>query len=395
MKTGAFFFSIFLLLSQGAVAGQAFTYEDLVSVIKQKNLRSVEEVLPYFPENMRSNFTLVRASESLQVSDDQHPRVILFGDDAQLTCTFGGSPVLTGYDTLECYQFRASERRFDFREIVFPTSENGIKEPEFSESNRQASGPFQCSDCHSSDPRPNWEPYNIWKGAYGSQDDTFQAVLEKSVKSTAQEKEAFLKFKSHYQESPRYSQLIFAPTRFAPYSEETSGDTRTSPNFRLTYHVTQLTAQRNVRLLEEQPLSIRRQFLQFVAGCAWSVQKNPLKGLITLARWTPAFRSLDPRCSDCLPEDYANSTLVVYGYNTGKGYLNETVAYHLITDMVRDGELPAEVLNNSVTDSAYDIGYEGLGTPVAPSIEPYKLRHYCSLLGQKNSGQSFLVPDIH
>ena len=155
----------------------SFKYEDLVSLIKSKKLSSVESVLPYFPESFRKNFLLIRDSLSLQKSDDLHPRAILFGQDATLTCSFGGHDSLAGFNTIECFQFRENTAKFEFHEIVFPNQENGLKDAAFSLPNRQAIGAISCSGCHSQDPRPNWEPYSRWKGAYGSFDDSFNFSL--------------------------------------------------------------------------------------------------------------------------------------------------------------------------------------------------------------------------
>jgi hypothetical protein len=375
VRTGFLFIIIGMLLSGGAFAAPpAFRYEDLVAVIQAKGLRSVEQVLPYLPASMKSNFTLVRQSASLQKSDDLHPRVILFGADAQLTCAFGGNPQLVGYDSLECYQYRAQERRFDFYEILFPSAENGIQEPAFSEKNRQAFGPFQCTSCHTDDPRPNWEPYSIWKPVFGSQDDGF--------KSSSKEKDSFRQFKAVVQHSPRYSQLIFAKEPLAPYRESFANvDLRLRPNFRFTYHVTQLTAQRNTRLLQEQGSRVSWLFLRRVAGCPGAVRENVLENLFTLQDWTPAFLSLNPNCQDCLAGGYKDSDLSHYRYNSGKGYLEEAVAYLLLKDLVEAKRVSAEVLKKSL--AADDDSYADLGTPVAPSIEPYKLRKYCRVFDQK------------
>src|ERR1700692_2757687 len=131
------FISIFFLASSGYAMGPQFTYEDLITVIQEKKLNSIEAVLSHLPREMLSNFTLMQDSLSLQKADPLHPRAILFGTDAKLVCSFGGNPQLAGYDSLECYQYRDSSRSFDFREIVFPSAANGLQSPAFSAPTRQ------------------------------------------------------------------------------------------------------------------------------------------------------------------------------------------------------------------------------------------------------------------
>ncbi len=64
---------------------------------------------------------------------------------------------------LEIIQYRKDQRAFEFRTIDF--QEDGSPAV-FSEKN-----PVLCLTCHRKDPRPNWEHYSIWPGAYGEEDD--------------------------------------------------------------------------------------------------------------------------------------------------------------------------------------------------------------------------------
>ena len=165
-----------LALAAGALfdssgARAAFTYENLTELIASEKIRSVEELLPQLPQDLRSNYALMRATRSLQHADPLHPRAILFGVDASLTCTFSGVRHRAGFDLLECIQFRKKERAFDFRQIVFPMAENGLVEPAFSERNVTVNGEIHCTSCHGRDPKPLWDSYRFWPGAYGESDD--------------------------------------------------------------------------------------------------------------------------------------------------------------------------------------------------------------------------------
>jgi len=143
-------------------------FEVLVELIKDKQLASVEQTLKelkaYYP-NYFETYILMYKSRSLQDASFENPRALLFDRSAQFVFSFNGNPSQKGYNRLEIMQFRENEDRFEFREIAF----NDGEVVEISEAN-----PRKCMVCHQSttrkniDPRPNWEPYNTWPGAYGS-----------------------------------------------------------------------------------------------------------------------------------------------------------------------------------------------------------------------------------
>lgn len=146
---------------------QEFTFEKLIQVIDQKKLTTIESVLAELPSHMMDkNYVLMYRSRSLQEATPESPRAIVYTPTASFILTFnGGLKTQRGHDTLELIQFRQETQRFEFRELSF----DGINQPKVSEAN-----PQKCLTCHQSvtrkniDPRPNWEPYNIWIGAFGS-----------------------------------------------------------------------------------------------------------------------------------------------------------------------------------------------------------------------------------
>lgn len=164
-------FSQIAAANYGFQTQSQFFFEDLKDLIEANDLRSIEDVLaklkstnPAFLEN----FVLVYNSKSLQRAHFLAPRVLLFDNSAQLVVTFNGDPQdKVGFQQLEVMQFRPQTDSFEFREISF--TQNKSSAPSFSDAN-----PAKCLQCHQSpnretvDPRPNWEPYNIWPGIYGS-----------------------------------------------------------------------------------------------------------------------------------------------------------------------------------------------------------------------------------
>lgn len=237
--------ALILSLCVGAWASD-FTYEDLETLIISQQLRSIDSVLPKLPPMMLSNYTLMYASGSLQGASFQNPRVILFGANARLTCAFNGDPSQAGYDTLECFQFRDADRKFDFRQIQFPTEQNGLSDVKFSAPNRTADGSISCTSCHSTDPRPNWDQYNTWHGAYGSGDD----VLYENYNEVT----TYASFVSARPNHPRYKWLIQGSLATDPYLGDGNGpitvDIGKEPNLRFSDSVCRLNAHRTARILE-------------------------------------------------------------------------------------------------------------------------------------------------
>jgi len=219
-----------------------FSYEDLRHLILANHLQSIEAVLPRLPTNLRANYTLLYDSRSLQEASKLSPRVIMFGTTAKLTCTFNGDPSQEGYDSLECFQFRDHERKFDFRQIQFPTPKNGLSTVQFSQSGQTVDHSSACTSCHRSDPRPNWDHYSFWPGAYGGQEDKISF-----------EQDDFLKFNNVRSHHPRYKWLIQDASPFAPY-RSVDGDVEITrrPNFRMSDLFGRLNALRGARLLFER-----------------------------------------------------------------------------------------------------------------------------------------------
>lgn len=151
-------------------------YEQLVQGIQQTQAQTLEQALDLIPSSFYQNYVLMYRSRSLQDANPLFPRVIVFGRTAQFIMAFNGHEKQKGFNQLEIIQFRQPTNRWEFREITFFND----KPPTFSEAN-----PTKCLECHQSprranvDPRPNWEPYNFWPGAYASVDSTIDPVLKR------------------------------------------------------------------------------------------------------------------------------------------------------------------------------------------------------------------------
>ncbi|MEQ1879057.1 MAG: hypothetical protein ABL958_20625, partial [Bdellovibrionia bacterium] len=166
--------SLWALVLFFSASAQAFTFEDLAAIIKSGNVKSIEQLLPLLPEELRADYVLMYRSRSLQDASFENPRAIMFGKDARLVLSFNGDPSHKGFSEIEAIQYREKEARFEFREIQFGARVD-----------ISAANPAKCLKCHQAatrtgvDPRPNWEPYSFWPGAYGAADGFFKPSLSR------------------------------------------------------------------------------------------------------------------------------------------------------------------------------------------------------------------------
>ncbi|MEO0336650.1 MAG: hypothetical protein AAF202_09650, partial [Pseudomonadota bacterium] len=177
MKRPVRFIALLFLLACGLTSKASYydftdetdlDYEKFVDLVEYQSLNSIEDTLGALKEAYPlyfQHYILMYKSRSLQDGSPMSPRAILFDRSSKFVFSFNGDPSQRGYSRIEIMQFRDETARFEFREVIF---EEG-KPPSFSEAN-----PRKCMVCHQSsqrvspDPRPNWEPYNTWPGAYGS-----------------------------------------------------------------------------------------------------------------------------------------------------------------------------------------------------------------------------------
>lgn len=138
-----------------------FSIERLIQLVNDKDITTVEQLLPLLPQDLRSRYVLMYRSRSLQKATFMEPRAILFEGDTSFIMSFNKE------NNIETIQYRPKERKWDFQEIIF----RGGEKPLVSDVN-----PRKCLACHQGlnrtdiDPRPNWEPYNHWPGAYAGVD---------------------------------------------------------------------------------------------------------------------------------------------------------------------------------------------------------------------------------
>ncbi|MBS1959906.1 MAG: hypothetical protein JST80_10565 [Bdellovibrionales bacterium] len=314
MMVGAFL----ILSALVATTSHGFEYEDLSSLIQTKSIRTIESLLPVLPTDFRSHYTLIHTSRSLQGASRTNPRVVLYGSDGRLSCSFNGDATQLRGDTFECIQFRTSTRKFDFRQIQFP--KRGSSDPVmFSESGKSSDGKVSCLGCHGgSDPRPNWGEYPKWPGTYGSFHDRMQ--------EDDKDFQEWLKAKPAH---PRY--------RYLEQNDE-------EPNLHYGMLVTRYLALRNARILEEKvPLYKRLGFAVKALNCRLNATQ------LASVRTTPKYAEINIDWSTLLSTNGISNSLwttqifsdpmdsPLYQVHTGFGYLSHIVATAIAQNLSRAG----------------------------------------------------------
>ena len=245
--------SVFLL----ARTGLAFSYAELTRIIRDHQVRSIDDLLPLLPEDYRKNYTFVYQSRSLQASavSPDWPRTILYGEDAKFLMAFTKNPATPPVspleDALETIEFVDAKSAFRFRSISFAPGKDPLaKEPEIN--------PVLCLNCHGQDPRPNWDAYNFWPGVYGSVSRSGCDTMQEGTP----ELKNYLAFLAGNRKRDRYQ---FLPPETLGHQDQSgcpdtpdhdytfSNAAVTDPNAKLTSQLFGLNSRRIRRLVQESP----------------------------------------------------------------------------------------------------------------------------------------------
>jgi hypothetical protein len=230
-------------------------FELVEKIVREDSPKTVEQFLGILKQQqpeLFSRFTLMRESKSLQSASPANPRAIVFGLDAKFVISFNGSPDQNGFYQIEMIQFVDSAplgARFEMREINFDPQ--GTDVAQLSEIN-----PSKCARCHGSDPKPIWESYDNWPGAYGEEDDALIDFDDGDrfpptghndnsiVKRHRQHLKEFRSFMAVKDQHSRFQLLEFpkgTDSPVAPYIPRIrSGSDPLRPNLQLTKHFSEL-----------------------------------------------------------------------------------------------------------------------------------------------------------
>lgn len=151
-----------LLLVCSSAFAEIVTVQTIKNQIRDNNIRTMDDFIAKLPSDLLTHFTLMHHSKSLHGSSYEEPRALLFGETGQWVVSFNGSSSQEAGDMVEMMIYDPKTKTYAFHELDFSNDT-----PVFHES------PTKCLACHGSNPRPIWDHYNAWPGAYGEVDDRY------------------------------------------------------------------------------------------------------------------------------------------------------------------------------------------------------------------------------
>lgn len=173
-----------------------FNMRDLETTLRRhQNIDSVGKLLENLPEEYRRHYVLLYKSASQHESSFEQPRVILFGSKPTLFLAFNGSDKVANQQQIEALQYDETTRSYTTGLV---TIRSGQK-PQLQ------TNPSGCAFCHGSSPRPLWDAYPVWSGAYAS--GNYKNLDE----APAFEAKQFNNFLSSATSHDRYKHLVDLP----------------------------------------------------------------------------------------------------------------------------------------------------------------------------------------
>ncbi|MCR9203560.1 MAG: hypothetical protein NXH75_03215 [Halobacteriovoraceae bacterium] len=201
------FFALIFSFSSLAEFRGPFDPESVEKFLTESKIDNVDDFLKELPPELRENFSLVYESRNkAQHASAAKPRVILFSPDGSFYMSFAGDADVLGGGTVEMIS-QTDKGNFRFSTLNF---DNGV--PSLHKDIQS------CKSCHGKVPRPIWDGYPKWPGAYGSDHDVLRREqrgfrVEESNKFRKEAKEiAYLEaFQKEGLQEGRYKLLESVP----------------------------------------------------------------------------------------------------------------------------------------------------------------------------------------
>ncbi|MCC6137002.1 MAG: hypothetical protein IT287_00080 [Bdellovibrionaceae bacterium] len=233
-------------LSAEGLKENTLNLDKIKSILIKNKYSRVEQLLEHLSKTDKaylSYHTFVYDSRSLQSSEYQNPRAIVFGPKANFIFSFNQDGVRphSATDAIETLSYDEVTKSFSLREIRFKgnakkdLAEFGGKPFVISEVN-----PPKCLQCHSNSMennwtnlngnnvnffiRPIWDTYPYWRGVYGGIDDNIISAnpdgrrkLFDESKQRTNERREYAAFLAGNRNRGRYS---FLPALTSEYDKE-------------------------------------------------------------------------------------------------------------------------------------------------------------------------------
>ncbi|QEY17024.1 MULTISPECIES: hypothetical protein [unclassified Cellvibrio] len=133
------------------------TVEGIYAFIQKKDIRSIDELVNYFPAHYQNNFSLVEHTRATGQSNLEYPRIVLFGSDGRFLLNIGTKLDDPKYNLLDVAQLDENTGRWEFSVFDF----DGDKP-------RLIRNDPSCAQCHGTEnARPVWGTNLDWPGVFG------------------------------------------------------------------------------------------------------------------------------------------------------------------------------------------------------------------------------------
>ena len=149
---------------------KTFNFDSLLDLIRDNNIKYIDNLVPLLPIEMRQNTILVYDSHAKMphMASLAEPRMIFYSQDASLIISISKNPgaknIAEGKDVVEVIRFNAVSGKFE----IFVDKFDGKSEPFAQQNLAKIKNPARCTNCHGSNPRPLFHDYNGWPGVFGS-----------------------------------------------------------------------------------------------------------------------------------------------------------------------------------------------------------------------------------
>lgn len=167
---------------------------------------SIDGLINQIESDYWDNSALVYQSRSNQHGSEDLPRIILFKDSESPIIAFAGHSGVAGGNNIEIIDYDRKTHKFEFYEIAQKDGKVTVER-----------NPTECMGCHTSSLRPNWDPYVLWPGSFGSIDD--QIVVG------SKEDKLFQKFLKNNRSKFRYDRLTKVRRHKNATSDLSAGNT--------------------------------------------------------------------------------------------------------------------------------------------------------------------------
>lgn len=133
------------------------TVDGLWELIHSRDINDIGQLLQYFPDDYRNNFSLVEHTRATGQSNLIYPRIVLFGADGHFLLNIGTKPGDPKYDLLDVAQLHEESGRWEFSVFDFSGEAPRLRRDDSS-----------CVECHGSEnSRPVWGSNMNWPGVFG------------------------------------------------------------------------------------------------------------------------------------------------------------------------------------------------------------------------------------